>query len=179
MEAGFCQVEKAGSKVPRFQSQMTEALPHLWRYAYSLTRDTFRSDDLVQDCVERSLRKKAQWDATRPLKPWMMRILLNLFRDGHRVQVTEVAFEDDFVGGANDTRWEDRAKLREVAQRLQMLPDAQRQALQLVVFGGLSYAEVAEVLGIPIGTVLSRVARARAGLSEKNEGQKPELRSVK
>ncbi|MBO9465871.1 sigma-70 family RNA polymerase sigma factor [Tropicibacter sp. R15_0] len=163
----------------RFQTQLKDSLPHLWRYAYSLTRDSYRADDLVQDCVERALRKKSQWDSSRGLKPWLMTILLNLFRDRYRAQVAEVAFVEDYVGGAEDTRWEDRAKLREVVQRLQSLPEGQRQALQLVAFGGLSYAEVSDVLGVPIGTVLSRVARARASLSEVREPRKPELRSVK
>ena len=69
-----------------FDHHLKEALPHLWRYGYSLTRDRVQADDLVQDSVERALRKRKLWDQSQPLKPWVMKILLNVFRDRFRAR---------------------------------------------------------------------------------------------
>ncbi len=166
--------------MPKFSAQMKHALPHLWRYAYSLTQDRAQADDLVQDCVERGLRKRSLWDESQPLKPWLMKILLNLFRDRYRAtsRLAEVPFLNDHAGATVDTTVEDRAELAAVVKRMQALPENQRQALQLVAFAGLSYAEAADVLSVPIGTILSRVARARASLNEPSQPQPTQLRSV-
>ncbi len=166
--------------MPRFTAQLKDALPHLWRYAFSLTQDRAQADDLVQDCIERALRKKAMWDETQPLRPWLMKILLNLFRDRYRsrARLAEVPFVNDHAGATVDTKVEDRNELAAVVNRMQALPESQRQALELVAFGGLSYAEVSDVLSVPIGTVLSRVARARTKLNETANSQASGLRSV-
>ncbi|GAA6208776.1 sigma-70 family RNA polymerase sigma factor [Cognatishimia sp. WU-CL00825] len=166
--------------MPRFTAQLKDAMPHLWRYAYSLTQDRPQADDLVQDCVERGLRKRALWDQNQPLRPWLMKILLNIFRDRYRARarLAEVPFLNEHAGAAQDTTVEDRAELAAVVRRMQGLPEAQQHALQLVAFGGLSYAETAEVLGVPIGTILSRVARARAKLNDEATANASGLRSV-
>lgn len=163
-----------------FDHQLKEALPHLWRYGYSLTRDRVQADDLVQDSVERALRKRKLWDQSQPLKPWVMKILLNVFRDRFRARnrLAEVPFEPEYSGSVDDRTVEDRSELNAVVARMQSLPETQLQALQLVAFGGLTYAECAEVLGVPTGTILSRVARARAKLNEDAAKAAPTLRSV-
>lgn len=164
-----------------FDRQLKEAMPHLWRYAYSLTRDRAQADDLVQDSIERALRKRAQWDQSQPLRPWIMKILLNLFRDRFRARnrLAEVPYEPEFSGSVEDRSVEHRSELNAVVARMQGLPETQIQALQLVAFGGLTYAECAEVLGVPTGTILSRVARARAKLNEnQTNSATPALRSV-
>ncbi len=164
-----------------FDSELKTALPDLWRYAFSLARDHARADDLVQDCVERALRKRRQWRSDDPLKPWLTKILLNLFRDGYRAQSrrTEVPFEENHAGTVSDAAWQDRDELRAVLSRMQQLPDPQRQALQLVAFAGLTYAEAADVLEVPMGTVLSRVSRARAFLNNEAVPVAHGIRSVK
>ncbi|MEE2809601.1 MAG: RNA polymerase sigma factor [Pseudomonadota bacterium] len=163
-----------------FDHQLKEALPHLWRYGFSLTRDRVQADDLVQDSVERALRKRKLWDQSQPLKPWVMKILLNVFRDRFRARnrLAEVPFEPEYSGSVEDRSVEDRSELNAVVARMQSLPETQLQALQLVAFGGLTYAECAEVLGVPTGTILSRVARARAKLYEDAAKAAPTLRSV-
>ncbi|CUI30547.1 RNA polymerase sigma factor CnrH [Cognatishimia activa] len=163
-----------------FDHQLKEALPHLWRYGFSLTRDRVQADDLVQDSVERALRKRKLWDQSQPLKPWVMKILLNVFRDRFRARnrLAEVPFEPEYSGSVEDRSVEDRSELNAVVARMQTLPETQLQALQLVAFGGLTYAECAEVLGVPTGTILSRVARARAKLNEDAAKAAPTLRSV-
>lgn len=163
-----------------FTSQLKAAMPHLWRYAFTLTQDRSQADDLVQDCVERAIRKREMWDSSQSLKPWLMKILLNLFRDRYRARarLAEVPFVPEYEGSHTDSTVEDRAELAAVVKRMQELPESQRQALQLVAFGGLSYAETAEVLGVPIGTILSRVARARSKLNNEPSPQNARLRSV-
>ncbi|MQY43469.1 sigma-70 family RNA polymerase sigma factor [Epibacterium sp. SM1969] len=164
-----------------FDVQLRKALPDLWRYGFSLTRDHAQADDLVQDCVERTLRKKLMWQADAPLKPWMMKILLNLFRDRYRSQGrrAEVPFENEHGGAVSDAAWQDLDELRVVMNRMRDLPETQRQALQLVAFGGLTYSEAADVLEVPIGTVLSRVSRARAHLNTEATPVAHGIRSVK
>lgn len=69
-----------------FEAQLEDCLPDLWRYAWSLSRDRDAADDLVQDCVERALRKRLLWIPGRPLKPWLIKMLLNIYRDQWRLE---------------------------------------------------------------------------------------------
>lgn len=161
--------------------QIEAILPDLWRYGYSLTRDRDRTDDLVQDCVERLLRRRSLWQATRPLKPWAMTVLLNLFRDQRRYEARRPLVPIDGVaepsspGGAA----EDRLELAEVTAAIDALPQDQREALLLVVMGGLSYKEAAQALSIAEGTLMSRLSRARGKLSAQSERPtRRRLRSV-
>lgn len=163
-----------------FDVQLKESLPHLWRYGFSLTRAHHQTDDLVQDTVERGIRKRSLWDALYPLRPWLMKIELNIFRDKYRAQARaqEVAMDDDFDIGAEDRSIEARSELRAVMKRMNDLPDEQRQPLLLVSVAGLSYAQAAEVLDVPIGTVMSRISRARASLNKEAAPVVPGLRSA-
>lgn len=163
-----------------FDVQLKESLPHLWRYGFSLTRAHHQTDDLVQDTVERGIRKRSLWDALYPLRPWLMKIELNIFRDKYRAQsrAQEVAMDDDFDIGAEDLSIEARSELRAVMKRMNDLPDEQRQPLLLVSVAGLSYAQAAEVLDVPIGTVMSRISRARASLNKEAAPVVPGLRSA-
>ncbi|UZD91190.1 RNA polymerase sigma factor [Cognatishimia activa] len=138
------------------------------------------ADDLVQDCVERAIRKRRLWDKGQPLRPWIMKILLNVFRDRFRARnrLAEVPYDPEYSGSVEDRSVEDRSELNAVISRMQSLPETQLQALQLVAFGGLTYAECAEVLAVPTGTILSRVARARAKLNQDQSQAAPTLRSV-
>ncbi len=164
----------------KFEYQLKEAMPHLWRYAFSLTRERHSSDDLVQDSIERALRKRHLWKPAQPLRPWLMKIQLNVFRDKYRarVRLNEVPFVAEHAGSVSDAAWQDRSELNSVLSRMRELPETQLQALQLVAFAGLSYAEAAEVLDVPLGTIMSRIARARARLNDEPTPVAHGIRSV-
>lgn len=165
-----------------FEAQLESCLPDLWRFAWSLTHDRDAADDLVQDCVEKALRKRLLWVPGRPLKPWLTKILLNIFRDQWRrrsrmpmVDIDTAAHIAAFTGNA-----EDRLEVQDIWAQVSRLPHDQREALLTVVMGGLSYAEAAKVLRIPTGTLMSRVARARAKIRQRTSAeQPPNIRSVK
>jgi RNA polymerase sigma-70 factor, ECF subfamily len=151
-----------------FRTRLQDCLPDLWRYGYALSMDRDLADDLVQDSAERALRKQHLWDKSRPLKPWLMTILLNQFRShARRAGHLRLVQLDEDHHAANPPTAPVRLELAETTRAIQGLPPAQREALLLVVIGGLDYKAAAEVLDIPIGTVMSRISRARATLREK------------
>ncbi|SFJ44690.1 RNA polymerase sigma factor [Celeribacter neptunius] len=166
----------------RFREELQEALPSLWRYAFALTRDRSRADDLVQDCAERALRKKHLWQAERPLRPWLAKMALNIHRNALRhaaARHIHVAYDEADLTPHALPSAEQGLEAAELLRRVDALPSEQRDVLLLVVIDGVSYAEAAEVLGIPIGTVMSRISRARAALRQEPGGGKPvRLRSV-
>jgi RNA polymerase sigma-70 factor (ECF subfamily) len=167
-----------------FATELETCLPDLWRYALSLTRDRDLADDIVQDCLERAWRKRLLWRSSRPLKPWLMKVLLNTYRNHlrrHRLRaVSSDEMAADLVPAVIATP-EERLHAAEITARVTQLPDDQREALLLVVVGGLSYADAAGALGIPQGTLMSRLSRARARLRTEPEerGARPKIRSVK
>lgn len=165
-----------------FESQIQECLPDLWRYAWSLTRSHDAADDLVQDCIERALRKRLLWMPGRPVKPWLTKMLLNIFRDQRRQiarrPTASLAIIGDVASGAASA--EQRLEVDAVWQKMAALSDDQREALLAVVVGGLSYEEAADSLGIPKGTLMSRIARARGRLkAELGTDPQNRIRSVK
>jgi len=152
-----------------FQLQLQACLPDLWRYAFSLCRDRALADDLVQDCAERALRKQALWQQEGELKPWLMRMLLNIFRNQLRSQNRRprlVALDEMTVEPAATEALEKKLHLAQTARAMQELPDDQREALLMVVLGGVSYRQAAEALDVPMGTLMSRLGRARAKLRQ-------------
>lgn len=153
--------------MPEFRAQLQDCLPDLWRYAYALSRDKNTADDLVQDCAERALRKRDLWQQTGALKPWLMKMLLNLYRNQLRSQSRRpqlVAMDDMHHDPAAADTLDQKLALSQTAHALQTLPDDQREALLLVVLGGVSYKQAAEALDLPLGTLMSRIGRARAKL---------------
>jgi RNA polymerase sigma factor (sigma-70 family) len=139
-------------------------VPALRRYAWALVRDREAADDLVQDCLERAL---SRWSLRRrdgELRPWLFAILHNLFIDGLRRRRREGTRVDlDLAAdlpGAEDGA-EHRAVLRDVVEALDSLPPEQRTVLLLVAVEELSYEAAAHITGVPIGTVMSRLSRAR------------------
>jgi RNA polymerase sigma-70 factor (ECF subfamily) len=164
--------------VSAFLDEIEACVPALRRYARALTHDADLADDLVQDCLERAIRKRALWRPAGPLRAWLFRILLNLYRnDLRRRRRAPLALPLD--PGGPDTAPHGRLALAETARAMQALPSEQREALLLVVVEGMSYAEAAAVLGIPPGTLMSRLARARAALRRAAEEGPPRLRTVK
>lgn len=164
-------------------------IPRLRRYARSLTRDRAAADDLVQDCLERIVSRWAQRRPDRDLRSWAFTILHNLavnrVREGVR-RGTQVSLEDVDEGiFARAPTQESGLHHADLARALDTLAPEQRSVLLLVSVEDLSYAEVASVLAIPIGTVMSRLSRARERLARALDSdrqapaQAPALRRVK
>lgn len=155
-----------------FLDEIEAAIPALRRYARALVRDRDGADDLVQDCLERAIARRGQWRRDGPLLPWLYRILLNCWRDDHRRRAARPVLVP-IEGVAEPARpggQEAHLALRELHRAMGLLPEDQRAALLLVSVEGLSLADAAKVLGIPEGTLASRLGRARAGLRQMTGG---------
>ncbi len=165
-----------------FLDEIEQCVPPLRRYARALTRNADYADDLVQDCLERAIRKQALWRPTAPLRAWLFRILLNIYRNdmrGRRRRPISVPLDTIPEVSGTAPAQPGRVALAETARALELLPDEQRTALLLVALEGLSYAEAAQALDIPQGTLMSRVGRGRAALRKLTEGREgPRLRTV-
>ncbi len=147
-----------------------EQIPGLRRYARSLTGDAWAADDLVQDTLERACEQWHRWHIGSDLRAWLFTLMHNLFanharsrsrRDGSAVHIDaeDAAEELHGPGGTIDL-------MLDLQRCLLRLPPEQRAVLLLVSVEELSYEEVARVLAIPIGTVMSRLSRARSRLRE-------------
>ena len=160
-----------------FQQSIEAAIPALRRYARALTRDAETADDLVQDTLVRALRSEHLFHGGA-VRSWLYTILTNLNRNrlrsmARRPIVTQLQ-DDDAADAAGP-----EAGGRDIERALALLVEDQRTALLLVVLEGLTYREVAEVQGVPIGTVMSRLARARTQIKAYLDGERPALRRVK
>lgn len=166
-----------------FLAEIEASVPALRRYARALTRNADKADDLVQDCLERAIRKRALWKPTGPVQSWLFSILVNLWRNDGRARRRRgehVPFEglpsEPSVPAAQPAR----IALGEMSRAIDRLPHDQREALLLVVVDSMSYEEAARVLGIPTGTLMSRLGRARAALRQiTGHGEETRLRAVK
>ena len=163
-------------------SLLEPQIPGLRRYAWALLRDCEAADDLVQDTLERAI---SRWNQRRDgdLRAWLFAIQRNLFINGLRrrkargTRVGEDALNDGPAPGMSP---ESHAGLRDVLKGLDALPEEQRSILLLVGVEDLSYEQAAQVLDIPLGTVMSRLSRARARLRDFMEtGRGAVLRRVK
>ena len=166
-----------------FLDEIEASVPALRRYARALTRNADRADDLVQDCLERAIRKRSLFRPTGPVQAWLFRILVNIWRNSlrsDRRRGEHVAYDALLVEPSIPAPQHGRLALGEMNRALGRLPDDQRETLLLVVLEGVSYEEAATILGIPIGTVMSRLSRARAALRTlTGTGDEPRLRTVK
>jgi RNA polymerase sigma-70 factor (ECF subfamily) len=140
-------------------------IPRLRRYARAMLGNRAAADDLVQDTLERAWARHALWRAGSDLRAWLFSIMHNLRVDQLRrpgVPIQSID-EDDFEVPTRATQ-HDRLEVRDLESALYQLPDEQREVLLLVALEELAYAEVADALGIPVGTVMSRLARGRERL---------------
>lgn len=158
-------------------------IPGLRRFAYALVRDGSAADDLVQDCLERSV---GRWHLRRPdgnLKAWLYTIMRNLHLSSLRQRGRRgphVGYDDLAAPPSVEADQESRAGIRDVLAGIDLLAEEQRTVLLLVGVEGLSYEEAARVIGLPVGTVMSRLSRARERLRAYLEtGIRPALRRVK
>lgn len=147
--------------------QIEALIPDLRRYAHALMRDREAGDDLVQDCLERAVAGLAGRHPDGALRAWLFRILINRHRDLRRRAARAghlVAVEDLVVEPAHPAGQDSHMALRETEAAIARLPEDQRRALLLVALEGASFDEAAAALDIPKGTLMSRLARARANL---------------
>ena len=160
-----------------FRQDVQASIPALRRYARALTRDGDVADDLVQDTLVRALRAEHLFHGG-DVRSWLYTILTNLNRNRLRSLSRRPSLmpidDNDAVELAGP-----EAGGRDIERALATLVDEQRAALLLVVLEGLTYREVALIQGVPIGTVMSRLARARAQVKAYLDGQRPQLRRVK
>lgn len=155
-----------------FQRDLIAVVPKLRRFAFSLTGNVADGDDLVQSACEKALRSKDQFQPGTRFDSWMYRIVQTLWLDDMRkrklrgppVDPAEVDFGDE--GKAAHLPL-DRMMLAQAATAMAGLPAGQRAVLSLVAIEGLSYKEAAAVLDLPVGTVMSRLSRAREALLPK------------
>lgn len=168
-----------------FEERICGQIPGLRRYARALCREASAADDLVQDCVERALRKRHLWRPHGSLRGWLFRMLYRLYLNGassaRRRKERLVPAAND--GRAEAARQEDAAHCGELLAAVDSLPEEQRSALLLMALEGPDYREAARILEIPVGTLRSRLARAREAVRRSSQAvpseAEPRLRRVK
>ena len=154
-----------------FREQMIAFLPRLSAFALSLTGNADQRDDLVQETCTRALAHRDQWQSGTRLDSWMFRIAQNLWLDRKRAERYRGELVDiDMVGDLTDSDGrritESRLALAEVLRGLDQLSPEHRVLIGLVCVDGMTYKEASEVLELPVGTVMSRLARARLALHD-------------
>jgi RNA polymerase sigma-70 factor (ECF subfamily) len=155
----------------KFESELTQLLPRLRRFAFALSRNGADADDLAQATIERALRSRDQWQPVTRLDSWLFRIMRNLWIDTVRArgrrerhEAPEDAAKD--VGEDPREAMDTSMELQRAMSAMERLPDEQREVVALILIEGFGYREVSEMLGLPIGTVSSRLVRGRIALLE-------------
>lgn len=157
-------------------------MPALRRYARALTRDIDRADDLVQDCLERAISRRGLFQPRGPVRPWLFTILINIYRNDLRQNRRrgDVVDIQSIPEPATPAPQPGHLALAELGRALETLPLDQKEALLLVTLEGLSYQDAAKILDIPLGTLMSRLGRARSALRAlTGTPAEPHLRTVK
>jgi RNA polymerase sigma factor (sigma-70 family) len=154
-----------------FDSGLTQCLPRLRRFAHALSRNSADADDLTQMTIERALTARRQWQPGTRLDSWLYRIMRNLWIDTARSRARKAKQEAppeaaDSVGVDPRPGIEAAVDLARVMAAMARLPDEQREVVALILVEGFGYRETAEMLGLPIGTVSSRLVRGRVALLE-------------
>jgi RNA polymerase sigma factor (sigma-70 family) len=147
-----------------------ETVPHLRRFAYSLTRNAPDADDLVQSVIERLLDRSLPEDVE--LKRWSFRVCRNLWIDGLRAKKTRMDAVQELAARPTDTLSSeqvagDQMMMARAREAIDALPPVYREVMTLIGIGGASYKEAAAMLDAPIGTIMSRLGRARAMVAER------------
>lgn len=158
--------------LPQPRDQLLACIPRLRRYARALVGDRAGADDLVQDTVERGWARLAGWQGGSDMRAWLFSIMHNLRIDQVRRPSlsTELLNEEMSMAIAPGSP-SSGLEMRDLETALRVLPDEQREILLLVALEEMSYDDVAQTLGIPIGTVMSRLSRAREKMRANMEGR--------
>jgi RNA polymerase sigma-70 factor (ECF subfamily) len=152
--------------------ELAGLIPRLRRFARVLTGNMSDADDVVQATLEKAMRNLGQWQEGTRLDRWVFAIARNTWIDDRRLVNNRARFDD--ISAMADLEGEDglaiverRSTQKAVQDAVAQLPDEQRTLIALVILEGYSYREAAEMLGIPIGTVMSRLARGKAALAQQ------------
>ncbi|MGX5844449.1 sigma-70 family RNA polymerase sigma factor [Mesorhizobium sp. ArgA1] len=151
--------------MPRFD--IVGQLGSLRRYARSLTRDSTDAEDLVHDALVRAYERRGTFRSGGNLRAWLLSIVHNAFIDKMRSRRSEAARVEQagyLTDASTPPPQEHSVRLAQVREAFFSLPEEQRSALHLVAIEGLSYQEAADASGVPLGTLMSRIGRARAAL---------------
>ena len=143
---------------------MVELIPRLRRYARALAGDRAAADDLVQDTLERALAKLHLYRRGTDLRAWLFTVMHNVYVNQLRAARPGVQLDEEMPEHSQPARESEGLELRDLDRAIRRLPPEQREVLLLVVLEDMSYEQTAGSLGIPIGTVMSRLARAREKL---------------
>lgn len=166
-----------------YERLIGQHIPRLRRYARALTGERGVADDLVQDTLERAWNKFHLWRRGSDLRAWLFTIMHNVYVNQLRSRTAHpvVSLEEGDFHPPEQVSESDRLEIRDLDVALRKLPDEQREVLLLVGLEQLSYEEAARALGIPIGTVMSRLSRARERLRRLigGAGDSATLRVVK
>jgi len=159
---------------------IVEHIPRLRRYARALVGDRHSADDLVQDTLERACNKFHLWRTGSDLRAWLFAVMHNIFINQVRSarHQLEQSMEEVPVVPTRATQG-DALELAEVERALRILPAEQREVLLLVAVEQMSYAQASRVLSLPVGTVMSRLSRARERMRAAMAGGQPALKVVK
>jgi RNA polymerase sigma factor (sigma-70 family) len=160
--------------------ELADHVRHLRRYALALTRDRHKAEDLVQECLTRAIAAADRLRPDAPLRPWLFRILHNVhISQERRRQVQDAVIVSSDAEASGEAPQLAHLELRDVVAALDRLPDGQREAVLLMALEDLPYQEAAEVLGVPLGTFMSRLSRGRKALRTMVEGEeRPRLRVI-
>ena len=151
--------------------RLVELIPRLRRYARALVGDRASADDLVQDTLERAWAKLHLYRRGTDLRAWLFTVMHNVHVNKVRATRATETLEDEMPELAQRAAQGDALMVRDLDRAIARLPDEQRSVLLLVTLEDMSYDEVARTLGIPIGTVMSRLSRARDKLRAMMLGQ--------
>jgi RNA polymerase sigma-70 factor (ECF subfamily) len=162
----------------RMGREIVALLPRLRRFAAGLSGSVQDGDDIVQAACLRALERHYQWEPGTRLDSWMFRIIRNLWLDGRKSAWSRLVHSDDGAmdaapGGSLERELEARNELALARQAIADLPPQQREVLMLVTVEGQTYEAAAATLGIPLGTVMSRLARARVSVARQVRGESP------
>jgi RNA polymerase sigma-70 factor, ECF subfamily len=169
----------------RLRQQVCDMRPQLYRTAFAWCHDAALADDLVQEAMMKALTRLKTLQDEAALKAWVFRIMTNCYRDWGRRQkdTVDVDTVDIPCDDCPETQTERGRVVQDVRRAMAQLSDDHRQVVALVDLEGFAYAEVSEVLEVPIGTVMSRLSRARAQLRklllEQAAPESPTLRLVR
>lgn len=157
----------------RLHNQICEQRERLYRIAWSWCHDSHTADDLVQEALTRAMSKIDSLRDENRLQVWLTQILANLYRDQFRRITPDTGLETDLLAGGDDP--EQAANRTQLVKRtreaISRLGDDQRQVLTLVDVAGFSYSDTASILDVPVGTIMSRLSRARKRMREMLEQQ--------
>ncbi|MEP7298126.1 MAG: RNA polymerase sigma factor [Burkholderiales bacterium] len=157
--------------------QLLTWVPRLRRYARALAGNRADADDLVQDTLERAWTRAGLWRGVADMRGWLFSIMHNLHVDGvRRPRVATQAIDDDTPEVAVAPTQGERLAVLDLQAALDQLPVEQKQIVLLIALEDMSYADVAATLGIPIGTVMSRLSRGRERLRALMDGRAEPVR---